>query len=170
MLNRIIAGAAAAALVAGGVSGCSQGHAVKPGANTGKIAETIMADQTQLVADFNAHDAARFASHAAEDFVGMSHGAANVTGSEAELAVTKTAFASDPSAHLAVSNGAVEVAAGGDMAVYRATYAYTGTNPATGKPIAENGNYIAGYKTGADGDWKIAWSVVSDAPAPAVSS
>jgi ketosteroid isomerase-like protein len=168
MTNSMLAGVAAVALLAAAVGGC-QSPPAKSATDTGKIAEAIKADQAQMVADFNAHDAAKLSGHVAEDFVGMEHGAANVAGSDAELTATKTAFAADPSAHLAVTNGAVEVAAAGDMAIYRAAYAFTGTGPA-GKPIAESGNYVAGYKAGADGDWKIAWSVVSDAPAPAASS
>lgn len=168
MTNSMRAGVAAVALLAAAVSGC-QRPAARPATDTGKIAEAVKADQVQLVSDFNAHDAAKFSSHTTDDFVGMEHGAANVVGSDAELSSTKKAFAADPSAHLVVTNGAVEVAASGDMAVYRAAYAFTGTDP-SGKPIAESGNYVAGYKAGADGDWKIVWSVVSDAPAPAASS
>ncbi len=55
---------------------------------------------------------------------------------------------------------------GSDMAVYRATYNFTSTDPKTKAPATETGNWVIGYKT-VDGGWKMAWSVVSDTPAAA---
>ena len=57
------------------------------------------------------------------------------------------------------------------MAIYRATYTVTATDPKSKKPVAENGNWLVGYKT-VGGAWKIAWNVVSDtgaAPTAAIS-
>ena len=68
----------------------------------------------------------------------------------------------DPLAKIAVSNESVDVAASGEMAVYRAEYAYTMTDSETKKPVIERGNWLIGYKTQADGSWKIAWNVVSN--------
>jgi len=64
-----------------------------------------------------------------------------------------------------VSDETVDVAAAGDMAVYRATYVYTSTDPKTKKPVTETGNWLVGYKPQPDGTWKIVWDVISDAPA-----
>ena len=55
----------------------------------------------------------------------------------------------------------IDVAAAGDMAIYRATYTVTATDPKSKKPVAENGNWLVGYKT-VGGASKIAWNVVSD--------
>ena len=63
---------------------------------------------------------------------------------------------------IAVINEKVDVAASGEMAVYRADYAYTMTDSETKKPVIERGNWLIGYKTQADGSWKIAWNVVSN--------
>lgn len=144
----------------------------KPAAttDTAKIADAIKADVTQLVAHFNAHDAEKAVSHDAPDYVGMFHGMPNVVGPAADLALTKLQVA-DAASNIVVSDETVDVASAGDMAVYRATYAYTMTDPATKKPITENGNWLLGYKPQADGSWKISWGVVSDTgPAPAAAA
>lgn len=139
------------------LSGCS-----KPAekADTAKIADAIKADVKELVAAFNAHDAAKAVSHDAPDVVAMFHGSPNVVGAEADLALTKQQL-TDPAAKVEVSGESVDVAASGEMAVYRATYSYTMTDPTTKKLVTEPGNWLLGYKTQPDGSWKIAWNVVS---------
>ena len=91
----------------------------------------------------------------------MFHGAPNTVGPEADLAITKMQIA-DPNMKLTVADASVDVPASGEMAVYRATYAYTFSDPKTKKPTTENGNWLLGYKAEADGSWKLAWGVVSD--------
>jgi len=168
MTNTQLAGAALAALMAASVGACNKAEPAKPAADTGKIADAVKADVAQLVADFNAHDAAKAASHSAADVVQMAHGRANIVGAAADLAANQKAFAGSPTQHVTVADEAVDVAASGDMAVYRSTYAFNVTDPKTKKSVTENGNYLAGYKQQADGSWKIAWAVVSDtAPGPA---
>lgn len=151
------------------IGACTLAACTKPAAtaDTAKIADTIKADAAQLVEHFNARDAEKAVSHDAPDYVGMFHGTPNVEGPAADLALTKLQVA-DPASKIAVSNETVDVASAGDMAVYRATYAYTMTDPATKKIVTENGNWLLGYKPQPDGAWKIAWAVVSDTgPAPA---
>lgn len=168
MTKTRLAGAAVAALMAASVGACDKAGPAGPAADTGKIAEAVKADVAGLVADFNAHDAAKVAGHSAADVVQMAHGGPNIVGAAADLAANQKAFAGDPSARVTVADPVVDVAASGDMAVYRSTYAFTVTDPKTRKPATENGNYLAGYKRQADGSWKIAWAVVSDTgPAPA---
>lgn len=165
-----LAGAAMAALMAASLGGCDKTEPAKPAVDTGKIAAAVKADVAQLVVDFNAHDAAKATGHDAADAVLMAHGQANVVGAAADLASSQKAFAADASQHVAVANEAVDVAASGDMAVYRSTYVANAMNPKTKKAMTENGNYLAGYKMEPDGSWKIAWSVVSDTgPAPAAT-
>jgi ketosteroid isomerase-like protein len=139
-----------------------------PKADTGKIADAVKADAAQAVADFNAHDADKSAAHNAKDAVAMMHGMPNVVGADAILAGYKKG-PTDPTSKVVVSDESVDVAAAGDMAVYRATYTFTGTDPAK-KPFTETGNWVLGYKPQADGSWKVAWSVISDTkPAPAAT-
>jgi ketosteroid isomerase-like protein len=126
-----------------------------------KIADAIRADAAKLVAQLNAHDAAGAVSHDAPDVVAMFHGLPNAEGPEADLTVTRMLL-SDPLAHVAVSDERVDVAASGEMAVYRASYTLTMTDPKTKGPMTEHGNWVVGYRLQPDGTWKIAWDVVSD--------
>jgi ketosteroid isomerase-like protein len=163
-----LTGAAMAVLMAASVGACNKADSAKPAVDTGKITTAVKADEAQLVTDFNAHDATKVASHDAADVVQMGHGQANTVGAAADLAANQKGFATDASQHVDISNENVDVAASGDMAVYRSTYVFKGMDPKTKKPMTETGNYLAGYKLQPDGSWKIAWSIVSDtAPAPA---
>ena len=137
--------------------------------DTGKIADAVRADVTQLVTELNARDVDKAVSHDSADMVFMFHGAPNVVGPAADKAMTSQMLA-DPAFHLAVSGETVDVAAAGDLAVYRTTYALTATDPKSKKPVVEHGNWLVGYKPVEGGTWKIAWNVVSDTgPAPAAT-
>ncbi|HEY1447947.1 MAG TPA: hypothetical protein VGF33_05385 [Caulobacteraceae bacterium] len=161
-----LASVAASALMAASLAGCAP-PAAKSSVDTGKIADTVKADVAQNVADFNAHDAAKVASHDAPDVVQIFHGTANETGAAADQAASVKFFADNPTTHFSVADGSVDVSASGDLAIYRSSYAMTVTDPKTKKDVTETGNYIAAYKPQTDGSWKLAWSVGSDTPAPA---
>ncbi|MGI8839700.1 MAG: YybH family protein [Caulobacteraceae bacterium] len=163
------AGVASAALMAAALGACNQTAPIKPAADTAKVADAVKADVAQLVADMNAHDSAKAASHDAPDVVGIFHGAPNVVGAAADQASNKQATG-DPNWHVTLVDQVVDVPASGDMAVYRSTYDNTFTDSKTKKPTTVRVNYLAGYKKQADGSWKIAWYVVSDTgPAPAMA-
>jgi ketosteroid isomerase-like protein len=166
-----LAGATMAMLMAALVGACGRPESAKPAVDTGKIADAVKADEAQLLADFNAHDAAKVASHDAPDVVQMAHGGPNLVGPAADLAADQKGFVDDPSQHFAIANESVDVAASGEMAVYRSTYVYNFVDPKTKKPVTETGNYLAGYRLQPDGSWKIAWSIIADtAPPPAPAS
>lgn len=158
------AAVAACVLLAGSMSACAKPDVAK--VDTAKVAETVKADFTQLLADFNAKDVDKAVSHDAPDYVGMFHGAPNVKG-PAEDAVLTRLQVSDPNMKLAATADAVNVSEAGDTAVVLATYDYTFTDPASKAAKTEHGNWVLGYKKQADGAYKIAWAVVSDTPAPA---
>lgn len=143
------------------LGGCSQQTGASPATNHDKISETVKANATAVIAAFNAHDAEKAVSYDAPDYIGMFHGTSNVVGVKADLALTKQQLA-DPAAKVTVSNEDVSVAAAGDRAMWRATYAYTFTDPKTKLPTIENGNWLIGWRKQADGSWKEAWGVVSD--------
>lgn len=160
---RLISTAAAVALV----GGCAAQNGAGPAANSEKIAGLVKANATAVIAAFNAHDAEKAVSYDAPDYIGMFHGAPNVVGVEADLALTKQQLA-DSAAKVTVNNEDISVVAAGDRALWRATYAYTFTGPKTKQPTIENGNWLIGWHKQADGSWKEAWGVVSDTgPAPA---
>jgi ketosteroid isomerase-like protein len=148
-------------------AGCS-----KPAASvdTGQVAATIKGEVGQLVTAFNAHDVQKSVAQDAPGMVGMFHGTPNIVGPAADLAQTQQQLA-DPSAKIAVADETVDVASSGDLAVYRATYAYDYADPKTRTPMVESGNWVIGYKQQSDGTWQVIWNVVSDTgpakPAPA---
>ena len=139
-----------------------------PAVDTGKIADAVKTDVTQLVTELNARDVDKAVAHDTADMVGMFHGMPNVIGPAADKAMTAQLL-NDSAFHLGVTSETVDVAASGDMAIYRAAYAVTATDPKSKKPVVERGNWLVGYKL-VEGTWKIAWNVVSDTgPAPAAA-
>ncbi len=163
-----LARAAMSALAAASLAACNQ--AAKPPVDTGKIADAIKADAAQRIADVNAYDAAKLASHDAADAVSMFHGRPNAVGPAAIQAGFQQSLAAVPGLHVTLSDQTVDVGAAGDMAVFRATATATFTDPTTKKPVTTTNNDLQGYKLQPDGSWKIEWSVVSDvAPPPAAA-
>jgi ketosteroid isomerase-like protein len=161
-------GSALALAAVASLAACNKPEAAKPAADTGKISDAVKADVAQLVSDANAQDATKVTSHNAPDVVRMFHGQPNTVGAAANADGAKKAMATpDPAYKVTIADPVVDVAASGDMAVYRSTYVATFTDPKTKKPGTETGNYVAGYKLQPDGSWKIEWSVASDSPAAA---
>lgn len=155
-----IAGLALSVLLAGSLTACAKPEAAKP-VDTAALAEAVKADFHQLVEHINGHNAEKAVGHDTPDYVGMFHGMPNVNGPDEDMAVTRQQVA-DGALKLVVSNEIVDVAASGEMAVVRATYEYTFTDPATQQPKTEHGNWVLGYKAQPDGSWKTNWGVVSD--------
>lgn len=157
-------------LLAASLSGCAKPEAASPPADAAKIADAVKGDADQLAAQLNAKDLEKALAHDAPEIVVMFHGAPNTNGVEEDRAATKAILA-DPAFHLALSDPSVDVSKAGDMAVYRATYAATQTDPKTKQPVTEHGNMLAVYKPQTDGSWKIAQQVISDsAPAAAAAA
>jgi ketosteroid isomerase-like protein len=163
-MTKVYAAGAALALTAGLLGACSGAQPAKPAVDVGKITEAVKADANQMIADFNAHDAAKAVSHDDPGIVGMFHGFPNTVGPDADLTNTKQLFADNPNAKITLANESVDVAASGDMAVFHSTYTYDYTDPKTKKPGSESGNFLIGYKPQPDGSWKIAWNIGADTP------
>lgn len=140
---------------------CGTQQAAAPAGDAARIADAVKGQTAGLIAAFNAHDAEKAVSYDAPDYVGMFHGFPNVVGPQADLAMTKQQ-AADTATKVTVSDEDVSVAKSGDRALYRATYAYTFTDPKTKQPTTEHGNWLIGWREQTDGSWKAAWSVVSD--------
>ncbi len=146
-----------AAMLSAGAS--SPASAAAPTSDAGKIAEAVKADVAQLTRDINAHNAIKAAGHDAPDVVVMASGEPNLIGRTADLAGFTKSMASDPTWKVALINETVDVAACGDMAVYRSTYRESGTR--AGRPDMHTLNFVAGYRRQDDGSWKIHWYIVS---------
>ena len=134
-----------------------------PAVDSAAVGDEVEANMTTIVAAFVARDADKAVSFDAPDFVGMLHGTDNVIGQEGDRALTRQQVA-DPAMKFSVSDPVIDVAASGDLAVWRANYSYSYTDPATKQPKTETGNWIVGWKRQSDGALKEAWSVVSDTP------
>lgn len=153
---------AACAAVALTLAACSKpAEPAKPAVDLAKIAADVKADMAEVVVAVNARDAEKAVAHDAPNFVGMFHGGPNTNGVAEELAMTKQQL-NDPNVKLAVSDAVVDVAASGDMAVWRGAYAFTFTDPKTKAATVENGNWVTVYRVQPDGAWKQTLAVVSD--------
>ena len=146
------------------MAGCQGSHS----GDAAKAGDEVKANMAAIVAAFVARDAEKAVSWDAPDFVGMYHGTENVIGPEGDLKLTKEQVA-DPAMQFSVSDEVVDVAKSGDLAVWRAKYSYTYTDPATKQPKTELGNWVVSWKRGDDGKLKEALSVVTDTPAAAAA-
>jgi len=131
-----------------------------------KATAEVKAAVAQLVDGYNTRNLSEAVGINAPDHLGMGHGFANVVGADAELASVRAQLA-DPAMVLAFTDPAIEASASGDLAVYRATYHVTYTDPNTKRPATEVGNWVAVFKRQPDGTMKLSWEVMSDLPKPA---
>ena len=150
-----LAGGLSAALL---VAGCSAAP------DTGKVAEDVTAAMTGAIAAINARDAEKAVAIDSTDYVGAFHGTENVKGKAGDLALTKVQL-SDPALKLEVTSPEVNVSANGDMAIWRATYAYTFTDPKAKAPTTEHGNWVVVFRRQPDATMKATLGVMSDTPA-----
>lgn len=128
-----------------------------------KATADVKAAVAQRVDGYNTRNVTEAVGINAPDHVGMGHGFANVVGPDAELASVKAQLA-DPAMVLAFTDPVIEASASGDLAVYRATYHVTYTDPNTRRPATEIGNWVAVFKRQPDGTMKLSSEVMSDLP------
>ena len=128
-----------------------------------KATADVKAAVAQLVDGYNTRNVTEAVGINAPDHVGMGHGFANVVGPDAELASVKAQLA-DPAMVLAFTDPVIEASTSGDLAVYRATYHVTYTDPNTRRPATEIGNWVAVFKRQPDGTMKLSSEVMSDLP------
>lgn len=151
-------------IAAGLVASCSGGG------DTSKVADEVKAAMDDAIAGFNAHDAARATAVDAPGFIGMFHGMNNTNGVAQDLALTQTML-NDPAAKIEADSSEINVAAAGDMAVWRASYAFTHTDAVTKAVATERGNWVMIFRRQPDGKLKATLGVVSDtAPAKAAAA
>ena len=151
--------AAAGSLALAGVSQASR--AVDKAA----IAATIRADVARMIAGINAHDASQATALDAPDILSMEAGRDSSVGADADRAGMAMVFRAVPSWRLTVIDQTVDVADSGEMAVYRCT-ADQEFAADDGTPMIEKMNYIASFRRGADGAWRVTWSMVAPTEKP----
>lgn len=119
------------------------------------IAQTIKNDVAQLVAGLNAHDAVKTTICDAPDVISMECGSPSTVGADADRDGFKTGFAHDPAWRVSLIDETVDVAASGDLAVYRGTYSED--NDRAGVLMTHKTNFIAEFKRQSDRSWQIVW-------------
>lgn len=133
-----------------------------PDVDAATISAAIKADVRATVEAFNARDAERAVRSNAADFLQMSRGQPNADNA-ANLANTRQQVA-DPALGLTIADEQTAVAQAGDMVFYSNRYTYTFTDPASGKPATETGNWVLIYRRQGDGTMKIFREIISDLP------
>jgi uncharacterized protein (TIGR02246 family) len=128
------------------------------------IAERIRRLEAQAQHDWAARDVERIAGHYAPDASAMLPDHPRAVGT-AQIRTYIERLLRDPRLDLRFDPDRVEVAASGDLAYSVGTYAIHGLHPAGGRAF-EMGNYLAAYRRGADGAWRIVdWIGLPAAPA-----
>lgn len=150
------------ACLAASLTACNPAGDSAPAIDRDAIAIEIKADVAETVEAFNARDPDRATRSNAPDFVQMVHGQPNANATT-NLANVKMQVA-DPALKLTIADEQVEVAEAGDMAFYTTQYAYTFTDPASGRPATEIGNWVIVYRRQPDGSMKIFREIISDLP------
>jgi ketosteroid isomerase-like protein len=136
-----------------------------PAADKSAITATIKADAARMIAGINAHDVTEATAFDAPDVISMEAGRPSSVGAEADRSGLAMAFKAVPSWRLVVIDETVDVADSGEMAVYRCT-ANQEFADASGTPMTEKMNYIANFHRGADGTWRVTWSIVAPTEKP----
>ena len=127
-------------------------------ASQAAIAARIKADVAQMIAGINAKDVARATAFDAPDMVSMESLREPSFGAASDREGLAMAMKYNPEWKLTLVDETVDVAASGDMAVYRSTYIEDSAT--SGTPMTHKVNYLAGFRRDPDGAWRIHWSVV----------
>jgi ketosteroid isomerase-like protein len=138
----------------------TESSAIAASIYTTAIAKTIKADVAQLVAGINAHNVAKTTAYDAPNIVSMECGSPSSIGVEADKDGFKQGFAHDADWKVSLIEETVDVANGGDLAVYRGIY--DEDNGSAGGLTTHKTNFIAEFKRQDDGPWRIVWYSVSN--------
>ena len=145
------------------LAGCEQAG---PPADRGAAADTTAATEAvnrteqDMLAAFQAKDAAKLGSYYAPDAVLATPGRPAAKGSEAVSKALSDDLA-DPNFKLSFANEKTEVAGSGDIAYTHGTFNVTYTNPETKQAETGSGTYVTVFKKQADGNWKVVADVAT---------
>ena len=134
---------------------CATAHA-QP---VSSIGARIKFQVAEIIGGINAKDIDTATKYDAPDLISMESGRTPSNGAKADRDGLSMAFKYSPSWHLIMIDETVDVAKGGDMAVYRGTYAEDSTRD--GVPFTHMGNYVAGFLLDPDGVWRVHWSIIA---------
>jgi len=138
--------------------------------DTAAIAATIRADEAQWNADFAARDAARIASHYADNAVLMLPGIPALSGRDNIQAALAAGPLTDHNFSLTFHADDVQVANGGDFAFSRGPFAATESDPRTHAVTSSSGNYVTVWRKQSDGRWLAVADISTPEPSAATSN
>ena len=151
------------------LSACTKPAAQADGAaaavNTDAAAAAVKAVEAEMLAAFQAKDAAKLTSHYAPDAM-LAVPGRTVKGTEA-LTKANAEDLADPAFALTFANDKTDVAASGDLAYTSGTYSVTYTDSATKKVVKGAGTYVTVYRKQADGSWKAVADIATPGAPPA---
>ncbi len=124
------------------------------------VAAAASAVEQEILAAFQAKDAAKLTSYYAPDAVLATPGRPALKGNEA-IAKANAEDLADPNFKLSFANEKTEVAASGDLAYTIGNFDVTYTNPETKQPESGSGSYMTVFKKQPDGSWKAAADFVT---------
>ena len=142
-----------------------------PARDGGKHAADVQAikdGEIRWTHEFEVRDLESVVAHYTGDAVLMAPGMPAFAGKDAIRSAVKAMFA-DPALALKFQTSRIEIGDSGDMASSVGRYTETFTDPATGKPVKSDGNYVTVYKKQA-GEWKAVFDIASPGPAPAAQT
>lgn len=116
--------------------------------------------------DFKARDVDKLVNHYAENAVLMSPNEHLVKGRSA-IRTEITEMLRDKNFASTCTTSTVEVAKSGDIAYSQGSCVYTMSNPKTGKPANQTGNYVTVYKKQSGNLWKAVEDILTPAVSPA---
>jgi uncharacterized protein (TIGR02246 family) len=123
------------------------------GSSNNADVEAIKATEQQWNKDFQAKNVDALLAHYSDDATLMAPGMTHATGKAGIRSALKE-MVSDRAFSLHFQARRTEVARGGDIGFTEGSYMMTLTDPATKKPIHDNGSYVTVYRKQADGSWK----------------
>ncbi len=133
--------------------------------DTAKIFDTIKTDEVHWNNDWKSGNPVLIAAHYAPAATLMVPGLAPMVGTAAIRAGIAEAL-EDRAFGLTFASDKIDVAASGDLAVARGTYAQVSTDPRTRAPITQKGSYVTVYKP-QGGVWRAVWDInTPGAPPP----
>lgn len=151
--------ASALPLLCAALAACSPGGSGSGRADTDSVRA---AEQAQLAA-YRARDADAVAAGYAVDAAVIVAGQAPASGRDAIRAGVARMVA-DPAFSIALDNRRTE--ASGDIAFTSGTYRVTYTQPGSGQPAHEEGQYLTVFHRQADGSWKAVQDIAARSAPP----
>ena len=130
----------------------AQADANAAAANTDAAVAAVKSAEGEMLAAFQAKDAAKLTSHYTSDAL-LAIPGRTVKGTEAIAKANAGDFA-DPGFALTFVNDTTDVAASGDLGYTSGTFNVSYTDPKTKKVVKESGTYVTVFHKQADGSWK----------------